>query len=416
VTIYLIPFAESEMPQTSRIGLLVESSHGYGRAVLRGIAAYSEAFVSWVFYHEERAFDDPIPPELKAWKPDGVIARVSSPIIAKQLQRLRIPIVHLYERPRIAGNYHVSVDHGEIVRLAIEHLRERGLQNYAYVGFPNASFSTERKIAFEKNVVLWGYRSHVYTTPALRSVTRLATIETRSMRSSEALATWLERLPKPVGILCCNDMLAQQVLGICNERGIAVPGSVAVIGVDNDEVRCELSRPALSSIDPNAFRVGYEAALLLHRALRKQQTPRKKIIVKPTGVVQRKSTDVLVFADSIVADLVQMIREQACHGLTLKKLTQKSGISRATLDRWFLNNLGRSPRAEIDRVRIQRTCELLGTTELPLKQVAKLAGFAHRETMHRAFTKATRQTPAAYRRESSCTKAMSSAELSWKQN
>jgi LacI family transcriptional regulator len=390
------------MEQTPRVGLLVESSRAFGRAVLRGIAAYAKAFGPWVFHHEERAFGNPIPAGFKAWAPDGVIARVGSTAMAKQLQRLRIPIVNLYEQQKLAGQYHVFVNHGEIVRLAVEHLRERGLQNFAYVGFPNASFSAERRLAFEEQAALWGSRPHVYSSFAATRATRLSTIEARSMRDTGALVAWLKRLPKPVGILCCNDMQAQRVLGVCMEQCIAVPDAVAVIGVDNDEVRCELARPALSSVDPNAFRVGYEAAALLHRAFRRRRISQHKIIVNPTGVVQRQSTDVLVCADSLVADLVQTVRENACHGLTLKELVRKSGLSRATLDRWFLDNLGRTPCAEINRVQMQRIRELLATTDLPLKQVARLAGFARRETMHRAFQKATGQTPSEYRRVCSC--------------
>jgi LacI family transcriptional regulator len=390
------------MIETPRIGLLVESSHAFGRAVLRGIAAYAKAFGPWAFWHEERAFDDPIPPGLEAWAPDGVIARVASPILARQLRRLRIPVVDLYEQHDFPGQLRVVVNHREVVRSAIEHLRERGLQHLAFAGFPNVRFSTERTRIFEEQTARRGTRPHVYVAPGSARTTRLATIETDGMRHTETLAAWLHRLPKPVGILCCNDMRAQQVLGICAEQGIAIPDVIAVIGVDNDEVRCELSRPALSSVDPNAFRVGYEASALLHRALRGRRLSRQEVVVEPAGVVQRRSTDVLVFADSLVADLVQTVREHACRGLSLKKLIQQSGLSRATLDRWFLDNLGRTPRAEINRVQLQRVRELLATTDLPLKQVAKIAGFARRETMHRIFRRATQQTPAEYRRACNC--------------
>jgi len=46
-------------------------------------------------------------------------------------------------------------------------------------------------------------------------------------------------------------MRGQQILAPCAEAGIAVPDEVAVLGVDNDDVQCELSTPPLSSIEPN---------------------------------------------------------------------------------------------------------------------------------------------------------------------
>ena len=385
------------MGRTLRIALLVESSHGFGRAVLQGIAAYAKTYGPWTFHHEERAFDDPMPAGLKAWKPDGIIARVATPALASQLQRLRVPIVNLYEQQEIKHQWRVVVDNRQVVRLAVEHLRECGLQHFAYAGFPGARFSADRGRFFEECVATWGFCAHVFVPPATGKAVRLATLEARATRHAASLAAWLNRLPKPVGLMCCNDMRAQQVLSVCGEHGIAVPDAVAVIGVDNDEVRCELAAPPLSSVDPNAYQIGYEAAAMLHRVLRGRRQSRQ-VVVQPAGVIRRRSTDVLAFAGTEIAELVRTVRQQACHGLSPEKLVQQSGLSRATLDRWFLKSLGRTPYDEIRRVQMQRIREFLATTDLPLKQVARLAGFSHVETMYRAFHRATNQTPAEYRR------------------
>ncbi len=386
------------MARPLRIALLVESSHGFGRAVLQGIAEYAKAYGPWTFHHEERAFDDPLPAGLKKWKPDGIIARITTPPLARQLHRLAVPTVDLYEQQYRQRHARVLVDNRAIVRLAVDHLRECGLQHFAYVGFPGLRFSAERARLFAECVGLWRFAAHIYVPPSSGNATRLAAIEATALRQADALAAWLARLPKPVGILGCNDMRAQQVLSVCGERGIAVPDEVAVVGIDNDEVRCELAAPSLTSVDPNAYRIGYEAAALLHRMLRAQRRARSDILVEPAGVLRRRSTDVLAFTDPGVAELLRHIRDQACKGLSPQRLVQHTGLSRATLDRWFLKTLGRTPHAEIVRVQMQRVRELLATTDLPLKQVARLAGFPHVETMYRAFRRATGQTPAEYRR------------------
>lgn len=389
------------MPRPLRIALLVESSHGYGRAVLRGIAEYAKAYGPWVFHHEERAFDDPLPAGLARWRPDGVIARVTTDRLARQLQRLAVPVVDLYEQQPRSGRRRVLVDNRAIVRLAVDHLRECGLQHFAFVGFPGVRFSAERARRFAECVALWRFTARIFVPPSPGKATRLAAIEADALRQADALAEWLRRLPKPVGVLGCNDMRAQQVLAVCAERGIAVPDDVAVVGIDNDEVRCDLAAPSLSSVDPNAFRVGYEAAALLDRTVHDPRRVRRDVIVEPAGVVRRRSTDVLAFADPGVADVLRQIREQACKGLSLERLVRQTGLSRATLDRWFLKNLGRTPHAQMVRVQMQRVRELLATTDLPLKQVARMAGFSHVETMYRVFRRATGQTPADYRRTTS---------------
>jgi len=389
------------MGRTLRVALLVETSHGYGRRLLQGIAAYSKTHGPWTFHHEERAFDDPAPAGLKQWQPDGIIARIATPSLGRDLRRLRVPVVDLYDEGLCPRCSRVNVNNREVVRLAVDHLRECGFQNLAYVGYPRTRFSLERSQLFAECVGLWRLMPHIYTPPSDGRVRRLATIEAGAVHHSESLAAWLRSLPKPVGLMACNDMRAQQVLSLCAEHGISVPDTIGVIGVDNDEVRCDLAAPSLSSIDPNAYRVGYEAAALLHRLILGQRRTPQTRMVDPLGVVRRGSTDVLAFADPEIAEIVRMIRERAFKGLTVERLVQQSGVSRATLDRWFLKHLGRTPHAEITRIQVQRARELLSTTDMPLKQVARLAGFSHVETMYRVFEKATRQTPSQYRRATS---------------
>jgi LacI family transcriptional regulator len=384
-----------------RVALLVESSHTFGRAVLQGIAAYAEAHGPWTFHHEERAFDALMPQGLKAWRPDGIIARVALPRLARQLERLRVPVVDLYEQNLVRGSSRVADNHRAVMRLAVDHLRSCGFQHLAYVGFPEAVFSRERARCFSDYVTACGFHPHFHQLPSSGRPRGLAAVEAAIRRHAGRLAQWLEELPKPAGVVACNDMMGQQVLAACSEHGIDVPDRIGVIGVDNDEVRCKLSSPSLSSVDPNAHRVGYEAAALLHRMITGRRRTPRSIVVDPTGVVPRRSTDVLAFADPDISEVVRYIREHACEGLKLPAVLNHAGVSRATLDRQFLRSLGHTARAEIVRVQVQRVCELLTTTDLPLKQVARRAGFRHLETMCRVVRRSTGQSPTEHRRASS---------------
>lgn len=381
-----------------RIALLVESSHAFGRKLLQGIAAYVKANEPWTLHFEERAFDDAMPDRLKQWQPDGVIARIATPQLARQLQRLHVPVVDLYEQNLLRGSSKVVDDHRAIMRLAIEHLRECGFQHFGYAGFPDAAFSRERAQWFSYYVTAWNFTPHSYTPPSTGKPRALAAIEAAARRCAAPLAEWLRTLPKPVGIVACNDMRAQQVLAVCNELGIEVPDAVGVIGVDNDEVRCDLSNPSLSSVDPNAYRIGFEAAGLLHRMIQGRRRAAQTVTIEPAGIVPRRSTDIQAFADPELSEAVRFMREHAGARLKLSTVLRHVGVSRATLYRLFLKNLGRTPRAEITRIQVQRARELLATTDLPLKQVARRAGFLHVETMYRVLKKATGQTPAQYRR------------------
>ena len=386
------------MPKPLRIALLIESSYSFGRRLQQGIAAYSRTYGPWVFYHEERAYDDPAPSGLKSWSPDGVIARITTPRLARQLKGLGVPLVDLCDREFIRVDHRVLVDHKAVVRLGIDHLRECGFRNFAYSGFHGVSFSQHRQQLFSEYVESIGCRAYVYLPPPLENPKGLAHIAIDALRDAASFGKWLETLPKPIGIIGSNDIRSQQILNTCAQAGITVPDQVAVVGVDNDEVRCELCSPSLSSIDTNAFQVGYEAAAMLEGVIEGRRKQPETMLIGPAGVVRRRSTDVLAFADTELSALVRYIRQKACDGLTVGQVVKHSGMSRATLDRLFHSYLGRTPHAEIIRVRINRVKELLANSDLALKQIARLTGFTHDETLYRIFKRSTGQTPSEFRR------------------
>jgi LacI family transcriptional regulator len=200
-----------------------------------------------------------------------------------------------------------------------------------------------------------------------------------------------------VGLVACNDMRAYQVLNIRDDAGIKVPDEVAVIGVNNDRILCELSDLLLSSVDPDASRIGYEAAAVLHRLIERRGPVPKTTLIAPRGVVARQSTDMLTFANPELVQIVRYLRDHACKGLTVDTLVRRMAVSRATLCRWFASHLGHSPVEEMARVRVERVKELLATTTLRLEEVARRCGFDHSETMYRLFKRATGQTPGEYR-------------------
>jgi LacI family transcriptional regulator len=180
--------------------------------------------------------------------------------------------------------------------------------------------------------------------------------------------------------------------------GVAVPDEVAVLGVDNDEVLCDLADPPLSSIIPDTRRIGYEAASCLDRMMRGEPSPGPATVIPPLGVVTRRSTDVLAVEDRTLSRAARFIREHACEGIAVEDVLAAIPLSRSVFERRFLKVFGRTPKAEIVRMQLQRVMQLLAETDLPLKQIADRAGFEHAEYMSAAFKKRTGLTPGQYRR------------------
>jgi LacI family transcriptional regulator len=213
-----------------------------------------------------------------------------------------------------------------------------------------------------------------------------------------ALAQWLRSLPRPVAVMACNDMRALQVVAAAQSCGLLVPEEVAVLGANNDTFRCEMGYPPISSVAPNAFQSGYQAAELLDRLMGGAKSEPVDRRIEPLGVVTRHSTDVLAIEDKNVASALSFIREHACEGITVEAVLKHAFASRRQLEKKFRRHIGRSPQAEIRRVQVAKIRQLLFETDFPLKKIAELTGFEHVEYMCVVYKRLTGEAPGAYRK------------------
>jgi LacI family transcriptional regulator len=215
----------------------------------------------------------------------------------------------------------------------------------------------------------------------------------------EHVVRWVKKLPKPVGVMACDDFRGLQLLEACASEGIAVPQEVAVIGVGNDDVACEVASPPLSSIMLNSFRMGYEAAALLDRLMRGERVDAVERLLPPLDVVTRQSTDVMAVADPVVSSAMRFIHEHACDGIKVTDVLRHVLVSRTVLEDRFHRALDRSAHEMILESRTKRVKELLAQTELSLADIADRAGFKHVEYLCTVFKRETGWTPTRYREE-----------------
>jgi LacI family transcriptional regulator len=383
-----------------RVALLVESSRAYGREVLSGIAAFVREHEYWSVFFQDLNLCDSTPEWLKTWKGEGIISRLENDDIVGLIRRLKVPVVYLRRVEGSTNAPQILTNNAEVSRLCFEHLKERGFRHFAYCGFNGADYSDERKETFVSLVEEAGLRCHVYGGIPHPAKGDTAQHEGLGLQDGSLLVDWIRRLPKPIGLMACNDMRGQQVLDACRSIGVALPDEIAVIGVDNDEVLCNLSNPPLSSVAPNAERIGYEAAALLSRMMTGARISTREIFVKPNGVVPRRSTEVLAIEDKQMAAATRFIREHACEGIDVSDVLHAVPMSRSTMDRRFIQILGYSSKDEILRVRLNRAKQLLAETDLPLSRIAEKVGLEHVEHFSRIFKNRVGMTPSAFRTQS----------------
>ncbi len=390
----------TEKKSTPRVALLIESSRSYGRELLMGIAKYVRIHGPWSIEFEEGDPGEHFPKWFGRWKWDGIIARVSTPEMAEVLRRAGVPVVDLSGSLPEARFPRIRSDEQAVGGMAAEHLLERGFKNFAFCGFNGTDWSDFRRVSFERRISEAGFACQAFESPGPMQSFSISDYEEHGERHERDLMRWLQSLPKPCGLMACNDARGRQVLNCCREVGVAVPDEVAVIGVDKDEMFCELSDLPLSSVILNTQQIGFEAATLLARLMAGESAESASIVVKPMGVMARQSTDVLAIDDRHIASALRYIREQACAGLDVESILKVVPLSRSVLERRFSQILGISPKAEILRVRLDRVCRLLAESDLPLAEVAQKAGFEHPEYMSRLFKKKMGITPGEFRKNS----------------
>lgn len=388
------------MNQKSRpqIALLVEASRAYGRDLLRGVAHFAHTQVDWSLLHQEMMLDSAIPDWLTRSRIDGVIARVDSHTI-EPLRRLNVPMVDVRCNREFVGVPQVETDNRLVAELAFKHLWDRGFRRFAFCGFRSAAYSEARLRYFRELVDQASCVFSHYQSKGKPGGT-LTSLEYAGMMDIEPMSKWLSQLERPTGLFVCNDIRGQQVLNACRTVNIAVPDDLGVIGVDDDDAICLLCDPPLSSVRPDAERVGYRAAELLHQMLAGLQPDTSVEYVSPRFVSERLSTKVVAVDDVELARVCRYIRQHACDGINVSDVTDYSSLSRRQLERRFQEVLGRTPHAQITATQIDRVKQLLRETDMTLEQIAPKAGYSHKESLSAVFKRETSLTPGAYRAQS----------------
>jgi LacI family transcriptional regulator len=393
------------MPSNRHVILLLDTTNPHQRKVAQGVATYTHQQGKWNLHVVQDPYEnlpylmyDPLEnsPDFAKLRADGIILYCPSQKTAKAVHRLKTPMVGIeleygWSDPNWGIPY-FATDNDAIGRLGAQELIERGFKRLAFCGIPHTrltGWSQRRQAAFEQSARQSGVTCSIFPVGSFSGG--------RPVALHKRLSAWLQSLEKPVGLMACYDVRARHVLTVCQELGLLVPEDVALIGVDNDELMCELTNPPLSSIEQGARTIGYQAAALLDQLMAGGKAERSKFLVQPEGIVTRRSSDALAIDDAEVAAALRFIRQHACKGIQVCDVVQAVAISRTALMTRFKALLGRTIHAEIQRVQIDHVRQLMAATDLPLNRVVLQTGFRYLQQMITVFRRHTGQTPGEYR-------------------
>jgi len=385
------------MVKIPKVILLIENSREPGRGVLRGIAKYSFLRGPWTFYTKPPFYFNPVKSkkelisQMKEFDPDGIITRDSEDV--SEIAARGVPIILFNAIKPVTTEFpSIFTNDCAIGKMAAVHLLDLGFRQFAFCGFYNIPWSAARGRAFSERIAQAGLKTYPYKIS--KSQSKLSGSKERLL-----LANWLKILPKPLGLMACNDDRAQQVAEACKIADIYIPEQVAIIGVDNDDMVCNLNNPQLSSIAAGWERAGYEAAELLDKLMAGKKVEKQNITVRPSYIVTRQSTDILAIEDHEVANAVRYIRQHTRGVISVDDVVNAVTISRRVLEKRFRKILHCSILDEIRSVHAAQVAKMLVDSNLSISQIASALGYPTVKHIARSFRHKMGMTLLAYRKQ-----------------
>lgn len=376
--------------------LLSDFSEEYGKNLLRGITRYSKDHGPWTFckmpaYYRETIGIDGILQWAKEWEADGIIGQFYNDAEVQKFKQAKIPVIAQDFKERFTDIPNISGAYRETGRLAAEYFLKKGFKNFAFYGFSNIVWSRERAEGFEERLQEAGHSVQYYLNDAQSA--------DLWYYKPSALSDWLKSLPKPTALLTCDDNQGHHVTEAARHAGIRIPDEVSVLGVDNDEMVCDLSDPALSSIELDTEKGGYEAARLMEKMITTKVHSAPDIIVKPTQVVTRHSTDVFASKDKYVVNALKYIHGNLDKNLKVDQVLKEVPLSRRSLEKRFMMTTGYPVYEYIYNQRIEKFTQKLLETDMTIFEIALDLGLSDSKNIARQFKQIKGVTPMEYRRK-----------------
>ncbi len=360
----------------------------------RGIADYARTNSSWEFL---RIFN---PDDIAAagkLNPDGCIAQIDEPTVAKLIAAQNInPTVIIHGSAPFNDFPHIGIDDFAIGRMAADHLIGLGFEHFGYYAPDSFPYCPGRGEGFTEALQALGQTVDPFEPSGQHTAEALEHRATKNRM--ERTCGWLATLPKPVAILACDDSRAGQITNACHQINLSIPNEVAVMGPEN-HFQCHFFDPPLTSIEIPDRDIGYKAAKLLHHLMQGDLPPNHPVLLPPTGVIERESTQTFITPDPIVTAMLQFIHAHACDGISVQDVVRHSGYSRATIANRFRTHRKTSVLKEILNVKLEKIKQLLRKTDMTLAHIAMETGFTNPYHLCRRFKQNLGITPGQYRKQ-----------------
>lgn len=375
--------------------LLIDYSSEFSRRLLKGLIQYSKENGPWIFYrlpsyYKELYGKDGIIDWAKEWNADAIIARWDHED-TNLLATLNIPVILQNYTARSESFSNLTGDYYGTGKMAASFFIKRMYKNFAFYGNKNVVWSRERAKGFREEVERHGGNYYYFESENLSGE--------QWSSSHVKLDDWLFSLPKPIALFACDDSFALRISEICKINNIQIPHEIALLGVDNDELICNLSDPPISSIVLDVEKGGYEAGRLIDKLMKRERLDTSDIIINPVDLELRQSTEKYNIDNEYIQQVVNYLEDNYTSEIDIEALTRFVPLSRRSLEVKFKKEMSTSIYQFILNRRVDYFSNLLLTSKRSLADLALKSGFADGNNVSRVFKKIKGLTPTEYRKK-----------------
>lgn len=385
------------MSKTKRVLLAFRLNYSSNRQFLAGVARYLRHAPSWRVTISENFYDFDAATLAKAARDsyDGILTvPPHDPEAAQLLNAQTMPLAllgatgdELPARRRVAF---IGSDERGLGAQAAGHFRSLGtFRAFAFImSSPATVWAQQRFEGFRDALTAHGCEPVLIESPHVAG----------SPDDLSYLKDALAAMPKPVAVMAAYDQRGVQVLQACDGSGLTVPKHVQVIGVDDDPVFCDFSRPTLTSLSTSQVRKGEVAAMALDRLMSDVHAGRQVIKLKDAKIVERESTAPIAPAAHLVERAIDFVERQATNGVRARDVVAHLGVSRALVSQRFREYGCRTLSDALARARLKAVRAKLRTTKMKIGAITAACGFPNADYAKRLFRKTYGLTMRDYRR------------------
>ena len=366
-----------------RLLIISDFTEAFPSKLLKGIVQYSRRKEQWSICRMPPAYKKMIgiPGVVrwaKSWGADAVIGQFENTDDVGLFAVNGIVAVAQDFKQRFDNIPNITADYVGTGRMGARFFLKRGFRHFAFFGFRNVCWSDERCDGFWQEVEAAGYGNTFYTY-------NLQDIDNLWFYEQDKLTDWLRAIPKPIGIMACDDNQGNNLVEACHAAGIKIPSEVSILGVDNDELLCNLGSTPLSSIQVNIEEGGYQTAALIEQRVLHPETPLQDVVLKPLKIIDRMSTASFATRDDQIQKAIQFIHRNISKKISVEDVTDEVALSRRLLERRFKKVTDQTIYQYITDVKLKLFAQMLLDTDTQLIDIALSLGESDTKSISRRF-------------------------------